>query len=549
MRAVFLALVFATLASRLFAADWVTVKSPHIEVLTDVGEKTGRELWSRFETLRAIFREAGIGDSHLPIRAFVFSSESEFRQYQPDAIVDGFFRGGDRDYIAMHVGAEARRVAIHEYIHAVLSHSKISLPQWFDEGTADFYSNAEVDGRGLRIGSPINERLAALKSERWLDAGELSSKNRAVTRRPIFYSQSWALVHMLNLAPGWREGMPRFVLLMAENRQADEAFSDAFGKTIAQAIGELHRYVGSMRSVLVAPDAPVVTDAPRVEHLRPVATAVAKSALALHVDRPALAHSLIEKIEGSSAESEAARGEIALAEKHPEEARAHFDRAIALGSRDAEMWFQYAGLTNTNAAFEKVIEIDPDFAEAQFLLGERLTDSGDFASAIAHLKEAVRVRPRDSFYWHALGFAQVKAGLREDALASARRAKATSVTDPQEEMADALIALAQEKPREQLGITAGIITPPSWQNPKGDARVEGMLTQVDCPTNRDGFARLHVGDSAGKTTVLEVRHPDRVTIESSPGAQHAFSCGPQTVPVAIEYQKATGDVTRVEFRP
>lgn len=530
------------------AADWVSVKSPHIEVITDAGEKTGRELLARFETLRNIFRAAGIGDTPLPIRAFAFASESEFHQYQPDAMVDGFHRGGDRDYIAMHLGGDAHRVALHEYVHAVLSHSKIALPNWFEEGTAEFYSNVEVNNADALIGNSINTRLAVLKTEPWLDVNDLSSKDPSVTRQAIFYAESWALVHMLNLGSGLRDGMPRFVLLLSENREPQSAFREAFGETIERALSRLHGYVTLMHGVSLPMEKADPTPS-RVEKLTPIAAAVARAELALHVDRPAVARALIGKIDDTGSEAEAARGAIELAEKHPEEARKHFERAIALGSRDAEMWFQYAELTHASGALEKVIEIDPDFADAQFLLGGRLTDAGRFTDAIAHLQEAVRVRPRNSFYWHALGFAQAKAGQRDEALASARRAKATASTDAQEEMAGALVAMAQERLQPPLAITTGIITPPSWQNPKGDAKIEGVLSQVDCPTDGTGFARLRVSDGTGRTIELEVRHPDKVELVNAGGVQQILSCGPQTLMVAVEYQNATRDVTRIEFRP
>jgi tetratricopeptide (TPR) repeat protein len=293
---------------------------------------------------------------------------------------------------------------------------------------------------------------------------------------------------------------------------------------------------------------------PQVTKLSPIAAAVARAELALHVDRPQLARSLIEKAAGTldTAEVAAARGEIELADKHPEKAREYFKRAIELGSTDAEMWFQFSTLdrasgapeSHSNESLQKVVELNPDFAEAHFLLGERLTDDGDFTRAIAHLQEAVRVRPRDSFYWHALGFAQVKAGLQTDAIASARHAKATAITDPQESAADAMIQLAQQQ-RQLIEKRPPVTTPPSWQNPKGDTRVEGVLTQVDCEAD---LARLHVADAAGKAITLSVLHPERVTLVNAPGLQHAFPCGPQKLAVTVEYFGTTSEVTKIEFR-
>jgi tetratricopeptide (TPR) repeat protein len=539
---------FALLSLPAVAADWISIKSQRVEVLTDAGEHTGRDLLARFETIRNIFQDVALADDPLPVRAIAFSSEREFHDYHDDRLVEGFQTRGDRDYIAMFVGPEARRVATHEYVHVVLNHARCSLPIWFEEGLAEFYSNADVRDTKITVGERIDGRLASLTSTAWLSASELSSRDRAITRRPIFYAESWALVHMLNLSPRWRDGMPQFVLALAENR---DGFQSAFGKSMDQALMELHSYIQSMPTFSLAHRPPASSGQYAVAKLSPIAAAVARAELALHVDRPALARSLIEKAAGTldTAEVSAARGEIELADKHPEKARVYFKRAIELGSRDPEMWFQYANLEHDHALLkndllQKVVELNPDFAEAHFLLGERLTDAGDFTRAIAHLQEAVRVRPRDSFYWHALGFAQVKAGLQTDAIASARHAKATAITDPQESAADALIQLAQQQ-RQPIEKRPPVTTPPSWQNPKGDTRVEGVLTQVDCDPD---LARLHVADAAGKAITLSVLHPDRVTLVNAPGLQHAFPCGPQKLAVAVEYFGTTSEVTKIEFR-
>jgi hypothetical protein len=54
------AIVVASSAS---GADWIRVASPNIEVMTDAGEKTGRDLLRYFETSRAVFQDAGISDA------------------------------------------------------------------------------------------------------------------------------------------------------------------------------------------------------------------------------------------------------------------------------------------------------------------------------------------------------------------------------------------------------------------------------------------------------------------------------------------------------
>jgi Flp pilus assembly protein TadD len=590
--------------------------------MTDAGEKTGRELLSYFETIRAVFHQAGIADSPLPVRVFAFAAESEFHSYSDEKNSAGFYHGSDRDTIALYAGPDAGRVALHEYVHSVLNHSKIPLPKWFEEGTAEFYSNLRIERTanssvvrdqekdertansnpvrvgqvGLRVGDPIAVHLAVLRSEPLLSAEHLAS----MKTEPLYYAESWALVHMLNLAPAWRDGMPRYILSLADGRDAGDAFQLAFGKTLDQALSSLPAYLPFIRAVSLSTDVEQATEAPRVprvDRMTPLEAAVARMDLAMQVHRPALARSLVSSaVRGKQETPEvlAAMGSLALAEGRSADAQTHFERAIELGSRDPETWFQYAmlerergtsvsrpvaastsrrGTASTSARgdtapesqpdgvaakfqhdrrvdelLEKVIAIDANFAEAQFLLGTHLTDQANYAAAIEHLREAVRVRPHESNYWYALGFAQSKAGQREGALESARHAKAVATNDRDEHMAESLAALAREPASTHVQPAQkgpDVMTPSSWQDPKGDARVEGVLTRVDC----DGdSARLEVTDAAGKMFALFVRHPGQVRLVNARDVEHTFSCGPQSIQVAIEFVQTSAEVTRIEFR-
>src|SRR5712691_9195244 len=156
------AILIALLALPATAAEWTRVTSPQIEVLTDAGEKTGRQLLGRFDEIRRIFRQANAPDSPLALRVFVFASEKEFRAYREDSATDGFYQSApERDYIALHATSDAGRVVVHEYVHLVLSHSSAPLPKWFEEGTAESYSTIELARDRMSVGQPIESHLAA----------------------------------------------------------------------------------------------------------------------------------------------------------------------------------------------------------------------------------------------------------------------------------------------------------------------------------------------------------------------------------------------------
>ena len=545
------------------SAEWVSVRSAQIEVLTDSGEKAGRAVLARLEQIRRIFRDANMAESALGLRVFVFTSEKEFSAYASTATTKGFYQSGpERDYIALCGGGSTERLAAHEYVHFVLNHSFRPLPVWFEEGTAEFYSTLNFERDRLRVGDSIESHLALLRKEPWLTADQLASVTQAsplyneAARIGVFYAQSWALVHMLNLGPAYRDGMPKFAELLAMGSPPMDAFRQAFGSTMDQALTDLAAYLPGMHGASVAAPPAGSGEEAAVERITAVQATLARADLALHVSRRELARKLFEQAARNypkSPQAEAGLGALALAEDRRNEARRQLARAIELGSRDAETFFELAMLEREQGGnrervdelLEKVISLNPNFAEAHFLAGVRATDEGHYAAAIEHLHEAVRILPRQSYFWHALGYAQLKIGRRAEAIESARRAIVTSASEEETGMAEALLRQSQDNRDAVAQKHPAVITPPAWQNRKGDARIEGVLTRVNC----DGTsARLVIAAADGRLVTLIVRNPKEVELVNAPDATYQFSCGAQQLRVAVEYVAADAVVTRIEFR-
>ncbi len=174
----------------------------------------------------------------------------------------------------------------------------------------------------------------------------------------------------------------------------------------------------------------------------------------------------------------------------------------------------------------------------------RAADAGNLRSAIEHLRRAVALRPRRFTYWHALGYAQAKSGDRSGAAESARRAALIASNDQEEQMAAALTQLAAE-PTVVRTRKPDVVTPPSWQNPRGATRVEGILKNVDCGASP---VRLVVSPRDGKDVELLVRNPSVVELVNAQGVSTILTCGAQSVPVAVEYVAATREIARIEFK-
>jgi Flp pilus assembly protein TadD len=529
------------------ASTWLRISSPSVEILTDSSESTARSVLNRFEALRRIFGESYSADLPAPLRVFVFASEDEFQKYRSAPYSAGFYQHDeDRDFIVVYQGAALKRNVSHEYLHMVMTHASTKLPAWLEEGVPEFYSTIYVNATKMRVGEIIEPYRQLLASELWLSAEDLTLGSP--TDGQIFYVESWALVHMLSLSPEWRGGMPRFVKLLTEGRAQDEAFTEAFGRSMEDAVAALRLYVRNMREMTTAAPPAEELKASPATRMTAVEVMLALADLALHTEHRSLAFDLFSRAAKDNPQSAAAvagLGELALSQGRKTDAEQEFARALSMGFRDAGTYFQLAMLRNDSSLLKESIAVDPNFSDAHFLLRVRATDSGDFPSGIEHLRHAVARKPRRFSYWHALGYAQAKSGDRQGAAESARRAAQIASTNQEEEMAAALTQLASEIPTAYVK-KPEVITPQSWQNRKGDTSIEGTLKQVDCDATP---VRLLVAPSAGKTIELTVRNRTAVELVNSEGISTTLKCGEQSLPVAVEYFAATMDITRIEFKP
>src|SRR6476646_9793161 len=154
--------VFIILFALPARADWLRLRGTHTELLTDAGEKEGRRALSRLEQIRAILPR-GNDDSSRELRVVLFDSEKEFREYARSETTAGFYQSGlERDYIVTYAGGELPRVVTHEFVHFLLNQTPAPLPRWFEEGTAELYSNTQINTKRVRIGKELESHMNLL---------------------------------------------------------------------------------------------------------------------------------------------------------------------------------------------------------------------------------------------------------------------------------------------------------------------------------------------------------------------------------------------------
>ena len=205
---------------------WLKITSANFELYTTANERDGRDLIRHFEQVRSFFLQAF--GSHLrasrPARIIAFRNEKEYRPYRPNEFATAFFQpGAFHDLIVISSAASERYpVAVHEYTHLMIHQSGMELPPWLNEGLAELYSSLEPHGERILVGQLIPERLLVLRREPWIPLAALLAADHSSpyynekSHAGMFYAESWALVHMLNLDPEYRPQLKSLVAALRE---------------------------------------------------------------------------------------------------------------------------------------------------------------------------------------------------------------------------------------------------------------------------------------------------------------------------------------------
>src|SRR5438270_4236237 len=120
------AVVLLTVATAT-AQNWVEIKSKNFTVITDGGDKRGREVALRFEQMREIFGTLIFRDkvnATAPLSIIAFRDRKELDQVaplykgKPVELAGVYYGGEDRHFIAIDLSSPAGwAVVFHEYAH------------------------------------------------------------------------------------------------------------------------------------------------------------------------------------------------------------------------------------------------------------------------------------------------------------------------------------------------------------------------------------------------------------------------------------------------
>jgi hypothetical protein len=273
-------------------SPWLEIHSAHYTVITDAGDKKGREVALRFEQMRSVFATLLMKErlnEPVPLTILAFKSDKTYfqsaplRRGQPIGAAGFFVPGEDHNFIVLNLfEEESWRAVAHDFAHLLLNYNYPPVQGWFDEGMAEYFASIRLDNKQVEIGgdpelqSPYTEDLLQnqrevrnpqksltelLSGQAWLALPHLltmkhdTSSYTESTHNTLFYAQSWMVVHYLLHEKKLPETGTYFDLVENQHVPVEQAIQKAFGITAVQFDQAVKDYFHSLKPLFAALDA------------------------------------------------------------------------------------------------------------------------------------------------------------------------------------------------------------------------------------------------------------------------------------------------------
>jgi len=540
-----------TLTSPLLAQHWTSLKTQRFEVYSTKDQPAALEDLQELQTINSFFealKPFGKISSSKPIQVISFRSKNEYTPYAFRSESGGYYFHTEKsDYILIgDTGPRERAMVQHEFTHLVVTQAGLTLPIWLNEGLADFYSTVEVTGTQATVGRPPNLYLETARNARFLPWDTLFAVDASSSMYSVgenlahFYSQSWALVHMLKLDDAYAPRFPQFLNAVADGQASKDALQTTYKKSMAQIDSDLVAYVKKRKlptSVIEgirppAYPAPVIGDASDFEIQFALATVLAWKVNGAE-GREKLADLSVRYPDHPEPEEQI--GWLALQQNNKDDARRHFESAVQRHSKDPEILFNTAELEKEAGAkyaqiaplFRQALAIDPGMDSARLELGLLEYQNSEYKSALTLLSGMSDIPDDDKFEAY-LTMAQCYSSL--DDLANAetyvKKAAQSARNDDQKEDAASLLETVQRD--KESGSSSADARAPKVQSKVTNAR--GMSKTLQCEGTKK-LLTITVDGSPDMT--FDISDPDLVVRHPSDSYSH-WICGqlkPETLTV------------------
>lgn len=586
--------------------QWLEVHSPNFSVITDAGEKRGRDVALHFEQMRSVFgtlmTKAQVNQS-IPLQIVAFRNSREIRQMAPvfngkPVEVAGLFQAGeDRCFIMLDMSVDNPwSVVFHEYAHQLMNSNLVEhTDPWFEEGFAEFFSSIEVDNREARVGKIPEDTYRILQQSGMMKVADLfrvqqNSKtyNENGDHRSTFYAESSLVVHFLYDSQLTSKLVDYFDAVVNQKKPVERAIELAFAMTSDQFDKALRNYLSGGRYKYFPIPTPSGIVAAQFA-VTPVSLADARAVLADidahsldHHDRALAEFQDVLKLDPNNASALRGAGYAYLQVQDIDHAEEYFRRAAARDTQDPRVHYYTALLMSRSGAtlsaaqseemkkeLEAAIALDPKLADAYSLLAYAQAASGEPEKALTTMRKAYELAPRNETYIFNLANVYLTNHKVDDAILILRslagssnpevasRARTILAQAENFKQQSALIHQRAEKQADDPeDVKAGSDSGSNGGNvqivtlegaPAPSARIqllEGKLAAVDCSVPPQAFLTVV---SAGRRFQMHVDDSKHIVLIGA----DAFSCAWKNKKVSVNYrerQDGGGDVVSLEIR-
>ncbi len=441
---------------------WIEVHTAHFSVLTDAGEKRGREVALRMEQMRAVFGQLLLKDKlkmPVPITIIALKSDKRYGTVAPakQSTAGGFYvPGPDRVYIVLNLfEADPWRAVAHPLAHYLLNYNYPPAQGWFDEGLAEYFGSIQI---GKQVGIGGDPELAPewhedIFDELRRDPNVPQSLTQLVsspvwlsmegTHNTLYYAQSWMVVHYLLNKNKLPEAGTYFDLVLNQKVPVEKAMVQAFDMSPEQMEDAVKTYFKSLSGLGIALDQskkpiadPVDTQQPDhfalpfdVDEIGMAVTSVNEEDARAAIDdvmarvpehRDQALRDL-QELTADPKDNEAAHRALArddLRQRRFDAAADELEKATELNPRDPWIWYYRAalkyqkaqatrtemqGLANMMQDLRAVADWYPELADAYNMLGMARVEGGGINSALEAQRQAIALAPRNVEYQFNLG--------------------------------------------------------------------------------------------------------------------------------------------------
>jgi tetratricopeptide (TPR) repeat protein len=380
--------------------SWLELRSPNFIVVSNGSDKQARHIADQLERMRSVFQTLypeSNADFGSPIVALALKDRKSFQTLEPEAylakgqldLAGLFLAAPDKNYILLRLDAEGEHpyaTIYHEYTHFRVRKNSDWLPLWVNEGLAEFFQNTEIEDKEVYLGEPSPDDIQYLRQNRLLPLTTLfkvdqnSPYYHDEQKGSVFYAESWALVHYLQVKdfPTHAHRLADYLQLVSQNIDSVTAAERAFGDlTRLQEALDLYVRQANFQQFKAAVPTNVDETAFKVHALTlPQANAVRADFLA-YDKRTKDAYALLDSIlhdDPENVQAHETMGYLSFSDGNIPAARDWYAQAVKLGSKNYLTQYYFAsmsmsgvslsaeGAAAVETSLDAAIELNPSFA-------------------------------------------------------------------------------------------------------------------------------------------------------------------------------------------